>query len=390
MMSSHKNHIPGIVLAAALVVTAHPPTALGQSSNGVKHQQAESELQKIKEQLEEKAENLGDLTEKEEHAQAKSRALREEMELLEEVKTRLRKKHRRLNKQYSTTEQLVHEFEEQHALRQEVLARTLATLYTSPALADPPGLSDGGSPVKRRRYFARLVSQAQADRVLQAEDSLAAWDKRRADLDDSRTRVQVATTQKEKEKLKKERLLAKSEREAFGYRQRREQELDEIEQIQREALILAELIDRLATLPGVQDAVDYDFPGWKGRLHWPLAGEVKSTVGNRINPKYKTETIETGIFISGKPGEPVVNAADGEIAYAGRRRGLGNVVVVGHGSGYFSVYAHLGEISVITGRVVRAGDQIGTAGESHPRFGSGVIFELRNSKEILDPLEWLK
>ena len=86
----------------------------------------------------------------------------------------------------------------------------------------------------------------------------------------------------------------------------------------------------------------------------------------------------------------MVNAADGEVAYAGRRRGLGNVVVVGHGSGYFSVFAHLDEISVLTGRVVRAGDQIGTAGESHPRFGGGVMFELRNGKEILDPLEWLK
>jgi len=166
--------------------------------------------------------------------------------------------------------------------------------------------------------------------------------------------------------------------------------LDDYEEIHREARILSELIDRLASLPGVQNAIDYDFPGWKGNLHWPLSGAVKSTVGKTIDPKYHTETFESGIFISGKPGAQVINAGDGEIAYAGRRRGLGNVVVVGHGSGYFSIFAHLGEIAVLNGQVVRAGEPIGTAGESHPRFGPGILFELRHEKEILDPLEWLK
>ena len=55
-------------------------------------------------------------------------------------------------------------------------------------------------------------------------------------------------------------------------------------------MILGELIDRLAQLPGVQEAIDYDFPGWKGRLHWPMTGEVKSTVGYSVVAS-KTVTI---------------------------------------------------------------------------------------------------
>jgi murein DD-endopeptidase MepM/ murein hydrolase activator NlpD len=243
---------------------------------------------------------------------------------------------------------------------------------------------------KRRHAFARVISAAHAQQLLAVSDSLTTAQSQKTELAQTREQVQASAAQKEKEKKTKERLLAKSEREAFGFRQRREQELDEIEEIQREALILGELIDRLASLPGVQDAIDYDFPGWQGRLHWPLTGNVKSTVGRKIDGKYQTETFETGVFIAGSPGSAVVNAADGEVAYAGRRRGLGNVVVVGHGQDYFSVFAHLGEIAVITGQVLRAGDPIGTAGESHPRYGAGVLFELRHHKDVLDPLEWLK
>jgi septal ring factor EnvC (AmiA/AmiB activator) len=66
------------------------------------------------------------------------------------------------------------------------------------------------------------------------------------------------------------------------------------------------------------------------------------------------------------------------------------VVIVGHGNDYFSVFAHLDHVAVIAGHVVYAGDQIGTVGSSHPRFGSGILFELRHGREVLDPLEWLK
>lgn len=378
------------VFLTACFVAAFNWTAVAQSTPDTDRQQAEIQLRKIEKQLEEKTNALTELSQKEGLAQTKSRALREEIELLTQVKARLEKKSRRLSDERIASDRKVGQLEEQRLFRQEVLARTLTTAYTRKAIAGNSGLPGSGSAGLRRQLYARLVSAAHADQLTEVADSLQTEEKRRTQVTQSHHQVQTAVRSKDKEQAKKEQHLAKSEREAFRYRQQREQELDDIEEIQREALMLAELIDRLTTLPGVQNAVDYDFPGWKGRLYWPLKGTVKSTVGRKINAKYSTETFESGIFVSGLVGEPVTNAADGEVAYAGRRRGLGNVVVVGHGEGYFSIFAHLGEISVITGQVLRAGDQIGTAGESHPRYGAGALFELRHEKEILDPLEWLK
>jgi len=378
------------IFSTAAIVAVLYWTAAAQSPRGIERQQVETQLQKIEKQLEEKTSNLAELSQKEGLAQTKSRALREEIELLTQVKARLEKKSRRLSNQRMASDREVGRLEEQHLFHQEVLARTLTAAYTARAVAGNSGLPGGGSTRLRRQLYARLVSEAHAGRITEVADSLRIEEGRRAQLTQTHQQIQATVTNKAKEQAKKEQRLAKSEREAFRYRQQREQELNEIEEVQREALILAELIDRLAALPGVQNAIDYDFPGWKGRLHWPLKGTVKSTVGRKIDAKYNTETFESGIFISGSAGEPVTNAADGEVAHAGRRRGLGNVVVVGHGSGYFSIFAHLGEVSVITGQVLRAGDQVGTTGASHPRYGAGVLFELRHEKEILDPLEWLK
>ena len=375
---------------AILITGVLSSLALGQAPPNLDRRQAESELQKVKEQLQRKTDSLAVLTKREEQAQAKSRALREEMELLEEVRQRLQEKYRLLDREYSTSDRQVRELEERYAYRQEVLARMLGSLARSKSLSTQSDIPTTSSGLERRRFFARLVAQAQAGVLMANADSLEVWQGRRAGLAQSRTKVEAAATGKEKEKQRRESLAAKSEREAFAYRQQREQQLDDLEQVQREALLLAELIDRLTALEHAQGAVDYDFPGWKGRLHWPLAGTVKSTVGTRIDPRYGTQTSETGIFIAGPPGRQVVNAADGEVVYVGRQRGLGNLVIVGHGSGYFSIFAHLGETSVLEGQVVRAGDPVGTAGVNHPRYGAGVLFELRHEKEVLDPLEWLK
>ncbi|MFC1475438.1 murein hydrolase activator EnvC family protein [Candidatus Zixiibacteriota bacterium] len=361
-----------------------------QSTANTEQQVVERQLQQIEKKIEEKTDSIEGLAEREGQAQAKSRALREEIEITAEVQARLKATSQKLGSEYLATDRRAQKLKEQQLYRQEILARTITKLYATRSAPGSAAYIGGEMHEKRRQLLARIISAAHSDQLIGVTDSLAAEQQQRAELARTRDQVQSSAAKKEKEKENKERLLSKSDRAAFGYRQQREQELDDIEQIQRDALILGELIDRLAALPGVQEAIDYDFPGWQGRLHWPLTGTVKSTVGRKIDNKYKTETFETGIFIAGTVGMVVANAADGEVAYAGRRRGLGNVVVVGHGQTYFSVFAHLGEISVIIGQVLRAGDPVGTAGESHPRFGSGILFELRHEKEILDPLEWLK
>jgi len=178
-MIQNRQHVPartiqrGIGLAI-LAVLIFATTIFGQTTaTETDLRQVESELEEIKTKLEEKTENLEKLTEKEQQATVKSRSIREEMELLEEVRNRLNKKYHTLNKELSTTQQYVRRLEETYQFRQEVLARTITSAYTTKAVSDATELGNHGSGADRRQYFARLVSLAQVDRIQQAADSMA-------------------------------------------------------------------------------------------------------------------------------------------------------------------------------------------------------------------------
>lgn len=370
------------------IISARPVPA--QTQKDVLRRQAEQELKVLQQDLEHQADSLDKLTRREEEAQVRSRALREEVELLDKVRARLENKYRRLGREFSTCSQRVRQLEQARVLRQEILGRTIVSLQRAQVATTLERFS--GIETNRRRFFGQLVSEALSNQVNATKDSLNDWQGRSAGLAQDQQLVKTAIVGKEKEKGGKERLVARTEREAFGYRQKREHQLIEIEEKQRAAMMLAELVDRLIDLPGIQKIIDYDFPGWKGRLHWPLKGQVQSVAGLDVAPPPQARGRNTpgGIFISGTSGTTVVNAADGEVAFAGRRRGLGNVVIMAHGGDYFSVFAHLGDLAVLVGQTISAGEPIGVAGSSHPHFGSGVLLELRHIKEPLDPLEWLR
>jgi len=112
---------------------------------------------------------------------------------------------------------------------------------------------------------------------------------------------------------------------------------------------------------------------------WP----AKGTIITQFTPESK------GIDIAGKVGEPVVAAAPGKVAYAGNGvRGLGNLVILDHGSGFITAYAHNEKLLVKAGDQVTKGGQIATLGQtdtSSPR----LHFEVRRNGTPVNPLRYL-
>lgn len=112
---------------------------------------------------------------------------------------------------------------------------------------------------------------------------------------------------------------------------------------------------------------------------WPASGKIIQ--GFNKNTK--------GIDISGNPGDPVVAAADGKVMYAGNGvRGLGNLVLVEHSSGFITAYAHNQQLLVKSGDQVRKGARIALLGQSDttsPR----LHFEIRKGGVPVNPLSYL-
>jgi len=126
----------------------------------------------------------------------------------------------------------------------------------------------------------------------------------------------------------------------------------------------------------------------RGSLPWPVNGNILMGFGRVVNSIYKTVIMNTGIDIGANKGQKVGCVADGTVAYNGTMRGFGSFVIVDH-NGYYSTYAHLENIFVKNGDVVKRGTQLGTVGAGSDFDESKLHFEIRKGTEALNPLDWL-
>jgi septal ring factor EnvC (AmiA/AmiB activator) len=128
----------------------------------------------------------------------------------------------------------------------------------------------------------------------------------------------------------------------------------------------------------------------KGRLPFPTRGTVEVGFGKVVNPRFNTVTVQKGVDIRAAEGQPVHSVGPGTVVYAGWLKGYGNLVIVDHGGGYHSLYAHLKDPGVDVGAEVQEGEQIATVGDTGSLKGSYLYFEIRKQGQALDPLPWLE
>lgn len=115
--------------------------------------------------------------------------------------------------------------------------------------------------------------------------------------------------------------------------------------------------------------------------------QTGASIGDKINPFYKVPMRHDGLDLIAPAGQPVHAAADGVVTEIIKsRKGLGNVVVIDHGNGYVTRYAHLADIETRKGRKVRRGARIGYVGVSGNSFAPHLHYEVRRDTLVLDPV----
>jgi lipoprotein NlpD len=114
--------------------------------------------------------------------------------------------------------------------------------------------------------------------------------------------------------------------------------------------------------------------------HWPARGRIIQPFNNHTK----------GIDIAGYSGEPVTAAADGKVMYSGNGvRGLGNLIIINHRSGFITAYAHNRKLLVKTGQEIKRGTQIAELGDSDTISPPRLHFEIRLQGTPVDPLQYL-
>ncbi len=122
-----------------------------------------------------------------------------------------------------------------------------------------------------------------------------------------------------------------------------------------------------------------------GALRWPAQGPITSGFGLRRHPVFAIQHMHTGIDIGAAWGSPVLAAADGQVIHTGWFGGYGKIVIIDHGGGVSTLYAHLFEILVAPGASVRRGQIIARVGTTGYSTGPHLHFEVRVDGQPIDP-----
>ncbi len=170
--------------------------------------------------------------------------------------------------------------------------------------------------------------------------------------------------------------------------------LSEISSKREQAEIMAKELEKaeqdlkklIASLPK-QEKGNVDF--FKTKLIFPVEGKIVGKFGFKKDPKYGTITKNNGIDIAASFGENVKVVADGKVVFADNFLGYGKMVIVDHGNGFISLYAHLSTISVEVGNNLRQGDIVGLVGDTGSLDEPQLHFEIRRNGQPVDPMHYL-
>ncbi len=131
------------------------------------------------------------------------------------------------------------------------------------------------------------------------------------------------------------------------------------------------------------------FAAQRGRLAWPAQGRVISQFGRHEHPQLKTVTENLGIEIQAVEGAPVVSVGNGRVQAITWQRGRGNIVIISHDDGFYTVYTNLQEILVDVDQDVAGQQKIGTVGQSGSLHGPVLNFQIWKNTQNLNPEDWL-
>jgi murein hydrolase activator len=246
--------------------------------------------------------------------------------------------------------------------------------------------------MQRRRYLEAAVSFDQelvhklSDEAAYQESVQADLARKREQVDEQRKLLGEIQDSVRKEAEKKKQLLA-------SLRQEKESRTRTLKELEQAALRLQKMMDEIArrSLNKPRDTPSgTGFDRMRGKLEWPVKGEVKGEFGKARHPEFSAEVFRKGIDIEAPMGEEIRAVEGGKVVFADRFSGYGKMLILEHGDRYFSIYAHLAEIFKKNGDAVKRGETLGLVGDSDSLAGARLYFEMRKDGRSIDPLPWFR
>ena len=257
----------------------------------------------------------------------------------------------------------------------------------------------------RRGYFRILVNVNDLSQFCQRAKYLKAimeQDKRAlSKLADAEKRYRKEITKTNEYLVEKEIKNKEEKRRLTFLRQYLEKRVVRLMKIHKEKKFYKKAINELQlaarnlrkTLMNIEKKEAYNVPrssqfaDFKGKLPVPLEGQI-IRADKFLNSK--SQKLHKGIFIEGSSANEAKAVFPGRVDFSGRLKGYGDIVIINHGSRFFTITAQLSQRKKDEGDVVEAGEVIGLASQNNVSKVSRIYFEIRKEGKNLAPLGWLK
>jgi septal ring factor EnvC (AmiA/AmiB activator) len=388
---------PALALALASWLPAAPAIAQETVEYEARIQEESAELGRVQSELEAARQQAKSAAARETSVLKQLNDLDNELQLKERVLAGLARKEERLGAELAQIRGKVQQERAQLAERRAILQRRLRNIYK---VGENPGLQvllSSTSAVDLVRRFDWLLLVASQDRLLadRIGESLEAV--RLAEEELLLKQEDVRRVRRESEDEKAELVRKRDERSTLlgsvrTERKRHDGLVKELEQAEKDLKsLLAELEERAkrAAFGTELPPEGTGFAEMKGRLPWPVAGKVSRWFGVQKDQRFGTSTFNGGLDIEAVRRTEVTAVHRGRADYVNWLPGYGQCIILNHGGGYFTLYAHTSSVMVGVGDAVERGDVIATVGDTGSLLGNVLHFEIRKDAEPINPAPWM-
>jgi septal ring factor EnvC (AmiA/AmiB activator) len=380
------------VLLAWMAVQAQEPGGVLQA----KIDKSSGELDRIRQEIRQQQNKMNKLDSREADLKRDHEDILEEIELIQQLLGQMDQRERLLTEQSLQLSGELEKSKSDYRLSQQALARKLRSMYVNGRYQKMEMILTAesfSSFVTRLKYEALLarVGAGLVDQIRQDGRRLQSHRQQlevaRAEINLSREEAGLQTSRLEDLMAEQTAALRELQTERKGIKNRLlELSMNE----QRLTYILEDLEQQRQQKTVVDESQPGSLPELAGQLEWPVQGELLRGFGRSVHPRFKTVTLNNGINIAAQVGAPVASVGDGGVEFADVLPGFGRCVILDHGAGYYTLYAHLDRVFVAKGEKIARGQVIAEVGRPAPREQSQLYFEVRHGKTPLDPTDWLR